>query len=74
MHENSKKGFGGKFLTTFSYNGKGIDLTDEEIRIMCAVICDGSFNNNTNYCRINLKKNHKKERLEMLLHNANIDF
>ena len=55
MHETSKLGFGGKFLTTFSYNGEGIELTNEEIRIMCAVICDGSFDKNTSYCRINLK-------------------
>ena len=44
MHYNCKSGFTGKFLSAFSYNeGVGIDLTDEEIRVMCAVISDGSF-------------------------------
>lgn len=39
----NKKQFNGKFLTTFNYSGEGIDLTDAEIKLMCAVICAGSF-------------------------------
>ena len=75
-HKNCKGGFTGKFLTTFDYSGKGIDLTDEEIRVMCAVICDGTFikNNHSNWCIINLKKERKKERLIQLLVEAGIEF
>ena len=77
QHNGSKHGFNGKFLTTFEYDGKGIDLTDEQIRVMCAVICDGYFAKiyrDPTTCRINLKKARKKERLERLLREANIPF
>lgn len=77
IHESLNKGFCGKFLTSFSYSGQGIDLTDDEIRVMCAVVCDSSFackRSNKNICRINIKKQRKKERLEMLLSNAGIPY
>lgn len=77
MHNDSEYGFNGRFYTTFKYNGSGIDLTDAQIRVMCAVICDGSFK--TNYkdksvVKVNLKKKRKKDRLEYLLKEANIDY
>ena len=76
-HDGSTHGFNGKFITTFKYDGKGISLTDEQIRVMCAVICDGHFAKiyrDPTTCRINLKKARKKERLERLLREANIPF
>lgn len=77
MHENSKVGFSGKFYTTFKYGGKGVDLTDDEIRLMCAVICDGTFKNgykDKSICRFNLKKARKKQRLESLLNKMGYDY
>ena len=75
MHNSTDGGFAGKFITTFSYSGKGIGLTDEEIRVMCAVICDGHFPNmDSPKCRINIKKKNKKERLHRLLQEANIPY
>lgn len=76
QHENSKLGFSGKFITTFKYDGKGIELTDDEIRVMCMVICDGTFRkkSNTNWCVVNVKKQRKIERAEMLLINSNIKY
>lgn len=74
IHNNTKQGFYGKIPTTFEYNGNGIDLTDEQIRIMVAIIADGSFRKKQNTCFVNLKKNRKKQRIEMLLNNANIKF
>ena len=76
QHESSKNGFSGKIITTFNYSGKGIKLTDEQIRVMCMVICDGSFrkDTNTNYCCINIKKTRKIERAEKLLINADIKY
>ena len=72
MHEKSKNGFTGKFITSFNYSGSGIDLTDAEIKLMCAVICDGNFyydnkledyshrpSNDT--CRFHIKKERKKK-------------
>lgn len=61
-------GWNGKIKTTFDYSGKGINLTDTEIKIMCAVICDGSFSNKNqnNTCRFHIKKERKKEELRKL--------
>ena len=72
IHEENIQGFYGKIETTFSYNGIGIDLTDNEIRLMCAVIADGSFGNGKKYCDVNVKKDRKKERLRELL--SSIDY
>ena len=75
VHNNSKKGFYGKIITSFKYSGKGIDLTDEQLRVMVMVICDGSFRNtNTKQCCVNIKKNRKIERARMLLDNARIEY
>ena len=74
-HNKNKLGFKGRFITTFNYNGKGINLNEFEIRLMCAVICDGYIpNENTKYCVINIKKQRKKERLEWILNNLNLEY
>lgn len=76
IHTSNKYGFTGKFMTTFNYNGSGIGLDENIIRLMVAVVADGSFHtkNNTSWCRINLKRQDKKERIEQLLNNAKIKF
>lgn len=63
-----------RYISSFNYEGKGIELTDGEIRVMVAVMADGRFPRNTNWCRIQLKKERKKERLESILAAANIDY
>lgn len=76
-HEANKQGFGGKFLTTFECFGRGIDLTDEQIRVMCMVICDGYIKKYVNIpdkCRVKVKKERKKNRARKLLRDANIEF
>lgn len=73
-HNNCKSGFTGKFYTTFNYEGEGIDLTDEEIRVQVAVIADGHFNKDTNWCKMRLKKQRKVERMKQLLDEANIEY
>lgn len=73
-------GFKGKFITTFNYQGRGIDLSDDEIRLMVAIFADGSFCNQVcsdktyNQVRFHLKKERKKERLEHILNRMNLDF
>lgn len=70
-HEKSVTGFEGRFITSFSYeDGKGINLSNAEIKLMCAVICDGSFsaeakpNQHSYYtCRFHIKKDRKKKKL-----------
>lgn len=67
IHNCNAQGFYGKIETAFCYGGKGIDLSDNEIRLMCAVIADGSFLKGQRKCHINVKKDRKKERLRQLL-------
>lgn len=81
IEAQEEKGWSGKFATTFKYEGSGITLTDEEIRIMCAVICDGSFYSQSkeyqesyNTCRFHIKKERKKERLRQLFFEANYEW
>lgn len=74
LHERNLNGFAGKMITTFKYDGSGIPLTDEEVRVMCAVIADGSFPYKNNTCRINIKKQQKKDRLRILLDDAGIEY
>lgn len=67
MNNKNADGFHALVETAFNYSGKGIDLTDKEIRLMCAVIADGSFRPKLRLCTVNIKKERKKERLRMLL-------
>ena len=75
MKKQQTSGFHGRFLTTFNYEGKGINLTDNEIRLKVAIFADGTFfyDDVTNTkCRVHLKKDRKKQRLEKLLKLNNI--
>ena len=68
LHNTNKQGFNGRIETAFNYvDGKGIGLTDNEIRLMVAVMADGYFRKDIRQCRINIKKERKKERLRELL-------
>lgn len=67
LHSENVQGFYGKVETAFNYSGKGINLSDNEIRIMCAVMADGSFRKGLKLCTVNIKKERKKERLRKLL-------
>lgn len=73
-HNATKFGSEAKFITTFSYDSKGIELSDDEIRVMCMVIADGYFPNKNNRCYVRLKKSRKKVRAAMLLDQANIPY
>lgn len=85
MHESSKQGFSGRFYRTFRYDGHGIDLTDAEIELMCAVICDGSFyydNRDGDYsnrpsndtCRFHIKKDRKKANLRFIFKECSLEY
>lgn len=76
-HDKSKYGLSLSIPTAFSYGGSGINgLTDEEIRLSIAIFADGSFREDCrpSWCRVNLKKQSKKERLEYLLDKCGIDY
>ena len=69
--------FNGGFLTTFDYAGKGVPLSDAEIKLMLAVICDGSFNKRErqkDYCIVSLKKQRKIDELKAVLKEAGIEY
>lgn len=75
QYNSCESGFYGKFITTFKYGGEGLSLTDEELRVMCAVVCDGHFPNKINKrCRVNIKKMRKQDRMRKLLEAANIPY
>ena len=66
QHEKSKHGFNGKIKTAFKYTeGKGINLTDDEIRLMLVVSADGTLDRGS--CVVSLKKERKICYLELLL-------
>ena len=73
-HLATKSGFSGKIISDFIYSGPGIDISDEVIRLMCAVIADGNFGRNTTRCQLNLKKQRKKERIKKLLNDCGIPY
>lgn len=57
------------------YEGKGISLTDDEIRLQVAFCADGTYNSVPgDKGRINIKKKHKIERLEYLLNKTGIEY
>lgn len=72
----SKKGWSGKFLTTFTPKlDSKLPISSAEIRLMVAVIADGHFSSpTTNHCVIRLKKDRKIKRLRAILDYMNIDY
>lgn len=64
-----------KFCSTFSVRGTGaLPLSDAQLRVMVAVIADGTFSSRTNRCVVRLKKARKIERLRSILERAGIEF
>lgn len=65
-HANSRiKGWTGKFITTFNYNGSGIDMTEGELRLQVAVMADGRIvkEGKDNYTQMRFGKERKYLRL-----------
>lgn len=76
---DSNINWGGKFITQFYRYGNGMSLSDEEIRVMVAVMAEGHFDtkwkgSKTKWCRVRLKKERKIIRLKTLLNQANIKY
>lgn len=69
--------FHGYFKTDFAYEGRGLNLSDAEIKLMLAVICDGTFpshhSEHAKYCSIRLKKKRKKQALEAIFSECGIE-
>ena len=54
--------------------GAGIPMTDEQLRVMVAVIADGHFGKETPRCVVRLKRERKVERMHKLLTEAGISY
>lgn len=54
----------------------GVDITDDQLRVMVAVLADGNFHPHSagNLCRVTVRKDRKKARLEWLLAKAGIEW
>lgn len=75
MHLPKNKNFQGRFITTFDYEKEGIELSENKIRLMCAVMADSHLQNeNTGYCVFHLKKKRKINRLIELFKKNKIDY
>ena len=70
--------FKGEVITAFDYKNKTETETIDEwlLRLFIAISADGHFPKKTanTYCRMNLKHNYKKERLEFLLEKCGIEY
>lgn len=74
-NEFTKKSHSRRIAATFKVQQKGIELTDQELRLMVAVIADGYFGSQTtNHCVIRLKKSPKKIRLHKLLKETKTEY
>jgi spore cortex formation protein SpoVR/YcgB (stage V sporulation) len=84
QHRNKTRGHLGKFISHFKYSGKGIEFTEDELRLAVAIKADGSFHakvdsdhfNCVNHQRVrfHLKKERKITRLCTLLGRMNIEY
>lgn len=75
VHNSCKSGFQRKFKKSFIYSGKGIDLTDDQIRLSIAIFADGCFYSDTSKkVIISVTKQRKRDRLITILNRANIDY
>lgn len=77
--KNDVNGFHGSFINSFlPPESEGLPFSDDELRLIVAIQADGHFpkqNSEGNFhCRINLKKENKKIRLEKLLNNCGIPY
>lgn len=71
--------WGAGFITQFYHYGNGMNLSDERIRVMVAVMAEGHFNtqyvnSKSTWCIVRLKKVRKINRLKMLLEKAKIEY
>ncbi len=74
--QQTGKGFSGRFINTFKVYGTGVNYNEWELRLLIAIIADGTFrqDDRTDNCYFNVKKDRKKQRIEYLLDKNNISY
>lgn len=70
----NKDGYNCSIPKTFEYTGRGINLSDEKIRLMVCIFADGSFPGKSNLCYVGLTKKRKIDRMKMLLEVCSINY
>lgn len=75
-HTNKRSGMRGKIPTTFTTGCDGsLGLTDDQLRLQIAVNADGTvLTESTGRVAVRIKKERKKQRLEMLLKKTNTPY
>jgi uncharacterized sporulation protein YeaH/YhbH (DUF444 family) len=74
-HNSKTYGFRGKFITHFSYEGKGLPLSDDEIRFHIAFKADGTYQReHTLRAQFMFHKERKAERLLEIIGRLGWDF
>lgn len=76
-HQRLAAGWDGMIPTAFEFSGQeGVELSNDELRLMVAVCADGHFPKNTinNRCTVTLRRMRKRIRLSALLTKLGIDF
>ena len=77
LHRTLKSGWDGLIPAAFNYYGQeGLDISDDELRLMVAVCADGHFPNGWNgtKCDICLRRPRKRKRLILLLDRMGIPY
>ena len=73
----NKTGFTGRFLTTFDYESDyATGMSESQLRLTIAIMADGTYqkDKDSNWCRMHLKKDYKKDRLRLLLKECEIEY
>jgi len=78
-HNATKYGSCNKFITTFTpIISTSMDITDDNLRLMVAIIADGCFiaptSSHPNHCSVQFKKDTKKVMFEKILKNSSIEY
>ena len=77
-YHSNKNGYRSEMPIFFNYDfadSKGVSLSDDEIRLQTAFCADGTILDEKKwYGRISIKKQYKKDRLEMLLNNCKYEY
>jgi len=64
----------GGFPCSFKVEGKGVDISDADLRLQIAVMADGYFPSSTSRCIVSIKKERKRLRLEGLLEGRDYNY
>ena len=71
--DKTQNGFFGKLITTFNYSGNGINLSNNEIRLMTSIFLNNPILNGSKI-KINLKNKNSIDRLHGILNLCNIEY